>query len=389
MQLTRYLTRRAVGWLALVSALSLNNCSSNDAADESKSANSNEESAPFIDEASDNAATTDRNGGDNPAQDVLNDCAGVSVTPSRIRPRIVFVIDRSGSMSEAFRGSTSRWDAVRTALMDRKNGVIAGLQSVAYFGMVVYDGPLPQPWGPGGCPNLVVVDPELNNFTALERAFPSESPMPLSSSTPTAAALNEAYRRIADIRTELGLDNDSDPSYVVLCTDGQPNQCINSDLDFAQFSYNSSGGIDFLPDYQAPVESVTDGSNLGIGTFVVSLDSGTQQFQQHLEQLAQIGGTGLPVYTPATQDELTARLSLIVDSALGCKVKLNKKVDLEQECTGRVELNGRELKCGEPDGWVLADESHIELLGQACHSFIKNPTAILHISFPCQAFAID
>jgi hypothetical protein len=285
-------------------------------------------------------------------------------------------------MGEPFPGATSRWEAMHTALMDPVEGVVARLQSVAYFGMVLYAGNIDQPivfpWDPAPppstepCPQLITVDPQLNSYDALDQSFPDQ---PLGGWTPTALALKEAYRFIPN--PESVSENDPGHRYVVLCTDGEPNDCADS-------ADAITDGPD--TDFEGPVSAVTEAANNGVKTFVVSLASGGAQFQQHLEQLAQTGSTGSPAFSPATTDDLVRRLTEIVGGAVGCRVLLNGTVAVGEECRGEVLLNGQVLQCNGPDGWILADEKHIELQGTACETLMNNPTAILHAGFPCDVF---
>lgn len=388
MQRTRYLTPRAVGWLAVVGAFTLIGCSSTDDSEDNSNGALADENGPREDGLYDRGgAPVDQGdagislGAPGPGADT---CPGMNIQVSRIKPRIVFAIDRSGSMSESFNGSTSRWDALRTTLMDADKGVVARLQSVALFGMVMYDGPLPKPWGTGNtCPHLVATDPKINNFRALETAFPKQCPDPYGSTTPTAAALDQAY----EILSKPGADV-AGQGFVVLCTDGQPNQCVDS-ADGVQLTVSSNGSVNLEPDFDAPIKSVSEGATLNIKTYVVNMVNGNEQvLEEHFATLADLGGTGSPVFSPTTQDELAARLQKIVEGALGCKVMLNVDVEAERECSGSVELNGRILKCDDPNGWMVVDGNYIELRGEACSSYMTHPTAILHASFPCQVASL-
>lgn len=344
------------------------------------------------------STTTNLNGLD---EDV---CAGANVRASRIKPRITFVVDRSGSTADAYPGSESKWQAMYDALMDPDGGVIAKLESVAYFGMVLFDGGemdyvvgwvcfIPGMCGDGGvfsgdagsdlglCPRLVIVDPALNNYTAIDAQYRVSGP---GGSTPTRLALEAAYNLLPDDQAVLDEDMPG-PQFVVLCTDGLPNGCIDS------FG---------LPDQQGPIDQVTAAANRGIKTYVVGVaatvdrasGTGNQPVQgdpqAYLEELATYGNTGYPAFSPATKEDLVAAISKIVGGAVGCKVKLNGTVVAGEECLGSVELNGEPLACNGPNGWKLASESEIELQGEACERFMNNPSAIVSAKFPCETFII-
>jgi hypothetical protein len=291
-------------------------------------------------------------------------CADITVATSRATPWVLFVIDRSQTMNEAYTGSGNRWQAIYDTLMAPGTGVISKLQSAVYFGIMLFD-------GQGTCPRLETVEPALNNYNKINAVYGAASP---GQYTPTALALNAAYKLLPS--TQQGLDTPDgigDP-YVVLCTDGEPNGCPDGIL---------TGGGALATDFQGPINEVTTAAKNGIKTFVVSVASGGQQYQQFLEQLADIGNTGSPAFAPATKDELAKQLGGIVGNAIGCNIKLNGRVTVGKECTGNVTLNSIALTCNDPNGWKLVDETHIELLGTACDSFMNDPTSMLSTSFPC------
>jgi hypothetical protein len=321
----------------------------------------------------------------------MEKCAGVNVQVSRIKPWMLFVIDRSGSTEWEYSGSTSRWQALYDALMAPNSGVIAKLQSQAYFGVVLYDGgdqndvntilclinpndPSCQDTGTSTCPRLITVAPALNNYTAIDTAYKPAGP---GSSTPTALALAHAYSLVPS--QQQVLDKKIGPQYVVLCTDGEPNGCENT-------SSGTSTGEEY--DFQGPIDEVTKAAVNGIETFVVGIAVETAA-QNHLSQLATIGATGSSVFTPAGKDDLVNAITQIVGGAIGCKVELNGTVTQGKECSGYVNLNSQKLTCNDPNGWKLVDKNHIELLGSACQTFLSDTAAILDAGFPCDAFALE
>jgi hypothetical protein len=334
-------------------------------------------------------------------------CADANVQASRVKPWVLFVVDRSGSTAESFPGSSSKWQALYDALMAPGTGVIPTLESVAYFGMVLYDGGeqnvagfvntaitsliclipglcpdggVPAAGGAGGasgdagpvaeCPRLIQIPPALNNALAIDTEYRNAGP---GGSTPTALALQAAYQIVTDAQ-QIAPDTEQGPQFVILCTDGEPNGC--------------NGGGNNNTDYQGPIDAVTAAANNGIKTFVVGI-AVNDAAQQHLDQLAVLGNTGSPAFSPTSKDELVQKLTEIVGGAVGCQVKLNGTVTPGQECTGEVYLNSVMIECNGPDGWRLADESHIELQGAACDEFLNNTDSILTAGFPCGVFTIE
>jgi hypothetical protein len=300
-------------------------------------------------------------------------CATANVQASRIKPSILFVVDRSLSTQQSYSGSGSRWQAMYDALMDPNEGLIKKLQSVAYFGMVLYD----SGDNSTSCPRLLQVDPKLDNYDAINQVYSAATP---AGFTPTALALEAAYKLVPKQTLDLQIG----AQFVILCTDGEPNGCGES----------NGGGIfggwlGGIPptDYQGPIDQVTAAAKAGIRTYIIGI-SVTGEAQTHLEQLAGLGKTGAPAFSPASKNELVDALSQVVGGAIGCQVALNGAVTLGQECTGYVELNSKSLGCNDPNGWKLADESHIELQGLSCKSFMNDPKAIINAGFPCEVFTI-
>jgi hypothetical protein len=302
-----------------------------------------------------------------------NLCASANVRASRIKPSILFVVDRSLSTQEQYPGSRSRWQAMYDALMAQNAGLIAKLQSVAYFGMVLYD----SGDNAASCPRLIVVNPALNNYNAINAKYRQAQP---AGYTPTALALEAAYKLVP----RQSLDKEIGAQFVILCTDGEPNGC--SVDGGARGGWLGLGGIP-PTDYDGPVAQVTAAAKDGIKTYVIGI-AVQDEAKTHLEELARLGDTGSPAFSPANKGDLVDTLSQIVGGAIGCRVRLNGEVTAGKECQGYVELNSQTLKCNDANGWKLADKSHIELQGIACKTFVSDPKAILNAGFPCDVFVI-
>jgi len=251
------------------------------------------------------------------------------------------------------------------ALMDSNTGVIHKLQSVAYFGMVLYN----SGDDPARCPNLLTVEPALDNYNKISSVYNARNAGP-GSYTPTALALEQAYKLVP---SQNELDKEGSAAFVILCTDGEPNGC--------------GGWVGGMPptDYEGPVAQVTAAAKKDIETYVVGI-AVDGQAQAHLDQLAKLGETGSPAFSPASKDELVAAISQIVGGAVGCQIRLNGKVVVGQECSGYVELNSEKLVCNGANGWKLVDESHILLQGSACKTLMNNSKAIVNAGFPCEVF---
>lgn len=317
-------------------------------------------------------------GGSGPAMfvdrdgDGLNDlCADVQVQASRATPVVTFVVDGSSSMDRGFQNNLdSRWNVMVSTLMSPNDGIVARLQRIVAFGMVLFSGPA------DNCPDLRTVDPAINNFDAMNRVISGYSPGIFPPKyTPTAQALEAAYAMQPDRAT---LERDLGKHFIILCTDGNPNSC--------EAARSQAGISDPPPEFDGPIRAVTAGSAKGIKTFIISLASEGPEYEDHLRQLAEIGDRDTPPFSPSTRDALVAKMEQLVGGALGCRITLNGKVTRGQECTGQVNLNGEPLRCNDANGWRLVDDKTIELVGTACDRLMTNPTAMLQAGFPCDVF---
>jgi hypothetical protein len=345
-------------------------------------------------------------------------CASAIVQTANVPPTVYFVIDGSGSMCADF-GSVSRWQALRSALLDPTNGLMQRLQAQVKFGITLYDGTVNQALSMvalatggsgtpacaiaasrakmfGECPGLVEsAAPELNNAMAIAAIYPDRE---LGGSTPTDRALGPVMDRLIPM---VGMQApDGAPVgdiYVILATDGAPNDICTGGV-----------GGDGSAQRQAVVAAVDRGAAAGITTWVISLAGDDAALQAHLDEVAKHGEPANPnarTLNPTNPDELIMTLAQLLGGAVGCNITLSGKVKIGQECQGTVEQNSGALPCcqqgaaGEwtcagaatdaPNGWRLASESSVELLGESCTNFLLGSGDVLHAQFPCEVFTPD
>jgi hypothetical protein len=298
----------------------------------------------------------------------MGQCAAIQVTVSQRIPTVWLVVDGSGSMQEALStaDTTSRWSALRGALLDPDEGIIKNQESRVRWGLIAYDGPLEgvdpmTPSGPGPameCPRLVEVAPGLDNFAALDAAFTAE---PLGGSTPTDKALQSLLKRAG---------SPDDSAAVILVTDGQPNDfCSNTAADDVRLRV---------------VENVKALTGAGHNVYVVSLAEEDPALAQHLSDVAKASGTAAHVYTPKTSAEIRDTISDIVGVPSNCEVLLTGDLRSGDECQVRVQLNGETLDCNVDDGWRLKDPRTIEVTGEPCERYQDDLAAELSVDIPCE-----
>jgi hypothetical protein len=295
-------------------------------------------------------------------------CArGMQITDP-VTPTVWLIVDGSSSMNMNFDAGRSRWQTLRSTLMD-PGGVVDSLQGAVRFGMVIYSGGSSDPTQ---CVQLVTVNPALNNLQMLSTQYPMQ---PLGMGTPTDKALDHVVKDLPVVSGPM-LDTRTGPVFVVLATDGQPNDnCGGGGI---------LGGLGGGDVEQRVVDITTMGTKMGMQMFVISLAGDDMRLQNHLSQVAAATASKTAPYVPATQNDLIAAFRKIVGGAT-CQVSLDGMVKQGAECTGNVRLNTTELKCNDTDGWKLLDPRTVQLTGTACMSFLASQSVIF-ADFPCESF---
>ena len=344
------------------------------------------------------------------------ECASALVQVHKTMPSIVFVIDGSGSMCINFGGST-RWQALRTALLDPMKGLVYRLQNAVSFGATLYDGTIDLGLAltgvgtsgggtsacelahatmkaMGDCPGLVeVMPPKINNAMAIDMAYPATE---LGGSTPTDKAMKHVMDALIASRMPQAPDQQAqNPVYVILATDGAPNDiCVNG------------AGGDGSAQRAGVIAAVDQGAAAGITTWVISMAGNDAALQTHLDEVAKHGdpkNTMAHTFSPMNPDDLVNTLAKLLGGAVGCHIMLSGKVTVGLECMGTVDQNGLKLPCCQqaasgawtcdkmpaatPNGWRLSDDHSIELLGDSCTKFLLGSgDVLLHATFPCAVF---
>ncbi len=305
------------------------------------------------------------------------DCPNVVVQLDPVIPRVLILIDQSGSMTETFGRiegrSADRWEAVRYALTDSQKGAVTQLQDKVRFGAVLYHskggsagGPCPiLTYSPGTPPG----QPQLNNRDAIDTLMEDNDP---EKDTPTAESVDAV---VAEFQTwSVDPDAARAPQVLVLATDGNPDNCDDSDA-------HDEGS------QQMSESAVQRAFSADISTYVLSV--GDEVRESHLEKLANAGvGNPLtpavaPFYRGNNPDELVAAFNTIINGVRTCTFTLDGQVADNYKDSGEVTLNGNTLVQGVD--WNLVDPSTVELSEQICQEFLAASSGSLEASFPCGA----
>lgn len=332
-------------------------------------------------------------------------CADIDVDLTKIRPKVLFLIDQSSSMHHSkfpSGGSNGcnpdcRWSVLKDVLIgppSNPGGLIKQIEGEAEIALEMYsatdsnpnDGDnsfLPEPTDKV-CPRFN--GKAFDGLSFAVAAYPSIEallrPTTVDDDTPTGPA----------IRTVIGLADDGGvgdggfaalaktaPKVLVLVTDGEPAVCGAN-------SPSNAGKA-------AVISAVQQTYHQGIKTFVIAIGDTSASAEQHFNAVAN-AGQGLDPATgdagairPNTPQQLVDALRKIVLDARTCTFDLNGKVEPGLEKLGTVALNGAAVPLADPgspaEGWRLVNPSRIELLGSACSTLKSTPSAQLSARFPC------
>lgn len=292
-------------------------------------------------------------------------CGSITLETTRAVPNVVVIVDRSGSMGEEefpAGSGTSRWVALRDALIEPTIGLLPNLDHAVRFGFVTYRN---LSAAGGACPQISVFPARLNNAEEIAGVY--ETMMPYGP-TPTGDSITATLSRLSEI-----VSATDEPTVIVLATDGEPNTCEDAT--------DSVGGR------AESVAAVEAAFAMGVRTFVISV--GSDVSTGHLQDVAN-AGLGRTAADPPAEfwvatgtTGLSSALNAIIGGVVSCDIQLVGEIDPTMACFGTVTLSGRELGCGDPDGWEVTDSTHIRLNGAACEELVTTGGTVRG-AFPCE-----
>jgi hypothetical protein len=286
-------------------------------------------------------------------------CVPGVVTLTRARATVMFVLDRSGSMSFAF-GGTTRWRALEEGLAGALPTVDQTMAIGAYVFPVAGASTCDAPLGADLAPVTGNVTPLL---TLMNRSTPSGG-------TPTADALDRAATSLRSLRTA------KSARALVLATDGAPgcNALLNAFTCTCTRTpgCGAQGPDNCLDDVRTlgRLQDITDG---GLPTWVIGIQDGADPlFNDVLDRMAVAGGrprNGTPLYYPATSPAQLEQALVEIRDQVGACTFLTASVP---DALGniRVFLDGQQVfeDPAHVEGWSWVDRRNGELVfsGQAC-----------------------
>jgi von Willebrand factor type A domain-containing protein len=269
---------------------------------------------------------------------------------------LLLVLDRSGSMRMSAPGSlNSKWVDVTSALdetlMKTDSTVLWGLKTFPNLATCTVDDGVLVPSGPG-------------NYLNLSTAIKAQTPD--GNGTPTTIALQKAVSYLKTVTS-------SNPKYLVLATDGEPN-C-------------QDGLTPAKTDEIAAVQAVKDAAAAGFPTFVVGIAAGAFA-NTVLNDMAVAGmqpRAADPRYYPVnTRQDLITALGLITGAVTNCLFPLEHDPPSPDLVT--VTVNGAKVArdAAHASGWDFAPGGKsIQLYGAACDEVKKGNNDQVSITFGC------
>lgn len=314
---------------------------------------------------------------DAPAEDVFvrfDACVAGRFGMIRRSVRLLFVIDRSGSMNEPLvaRGTTSRWEATVDVLRE----TLPRFEQRLAMGALIF------PRTPDGDTTLrylqycqvqpgagITVDVGPANATAVNQMLAQTFTM---GATPTGAAVRRATQWLQ------AHDARGAAQYIVLLTDGIPN--CNSEivpaececLDPAGTCSGERGRLSCL-DADGTVNAIAAAREAGIATYVIGIDGSIEaRYQSVLDRMAEAGGRaneGSPRYNSIRdRAQLQATFEGIQRTVALCSYVTPSRPDAPDAID--VDLDGVRVPRDPTrrEGWEWTDREYGELTfyGRAC-----------------------
>jgi len=300
-------------------------------------------------------------------------CAQQQIPLKVVPPDILIIQDRSGSMADDNNDKTcaggcgvnSKWTQVITAI----ESVVSKTQTSVNWGLFYF--------GSGTSSCGVNTDPAvsiaLNSSNAIQGSL---SLTKTSGGTPTTATINNAVLYMDTL-------TDSNPKYLLLAIDGQPN-CLNS-------STNN-------PDDTGAINAVVAAKAAGYNTFIIGIGN-VAAANATLNSMAQAGGeaqvgAATSYYAVSDTASLENALTKIVGMIGSCEISLeNVPSGLWSIAIFVKDSSGNviQIENNQTNGWNYTDttKSSITLFGTTCDNVKSGIYSDLNFVYTCSGQIIN
>ncbi len=328
-------------------------------------------------------------GSSDAAVDVSNDplkgCATNTQPVTRLPVYLLFLADRSGSMSG------TKWSSVQAAMKSVYQSIATAADTNEGVGLILFpadsseSGPYP------GTKDVFVNYVDAAQLSSLNARISAST----TGSTPTWEAMNGAYGELQNLVVAAPLPKDG-KKVLVLMTDGQPNdsakdyvglvKSMDSLTDAIQTYVvgigNVSGGYDVDPTWLGPL-------SVAGGTARPSCDPNETtniakmchyQVEPGSKSVAQLTTDFVNAFNHIRASAAACELSLATDTANADPTKINVVID---DGNGKTTL----VKQDANNGWTYDDPKHptkVILHGQACQDAVDNITGQVEVVLGCK-----
>ncbi len=246
---------------------------------------------------------------------------------------LLFVVDRSSSMTEAVSPTMSRWDALSAAA----DAVLPGLDSSFYMGLLMFNDDSIFQSNVCDVPSTPDVKLAQPSATLISNDIANTYP---SGDTPTYQALKVAKTYYAGISA-------TRPRFIALMTDGDPN-CF----------YNTGDVVGILGQLHTS----------GIDTFVIGIPGDDSDLVSNLNQMATAGGRPLAgatkFYSATSSVNFVTSLQGVALATAGCTFALPSTPSNPNNVT--VKFDGTVVPSDATNGWQYQSTSKIHFNGTSC-----------------------
>lgn len=296
---------------------------------------------------------------------------------------IMMVLDRSGSMQDVPEGApsgstTTKWQIVVPSLQQ----MVTATQDSISWGLKTFPEAYTDSMSDckGGITSAIDVQVAAMDGTTMNNAIMATTPN--GSGTPTADAVTAAA-------TYLQTVSDSNPKYLLLATDGEPD-CVGTTED----STNAD---------TAAVTAVTNAKTAGFPTFVIGISTTKASANTELNNLAQAGGEGVPSTNPLANHyylannatDLVNALKAITGQISSCLFPLSMTPAVLNDPTKLgVYLGSGMTKipydANKSDGWAYTDanDTAVEVYGDWCTMIQAAGAGAVQIIFGCPSIDV-